>query len=65
MAKEDARLHARMAQKTQEKYKREVVEHGRTVEGFCRSNGELSALNVKLQFAEQRAQWLVAQQIGA
>ena len=55
MAKEDAVLHARMADETQDKYKREVVDHGRTVEGFCRSNGELSALKVKLETAEQQA----------
>ena len=55
MTKENERLYARMADEYQDKYEREVVDHGRTVEGFCRSNGKLSALNVKLQFAEQQA----------
>ena len=55
MAPKDVVLHARVAQETQEKYKREVVEYGRTVEGFCRSKVELSALKVQLQIAEQQA----------
>ena len=55
MAKEDVVLHEQVTQETQDKYEREVVEHGRTVEGFCRSKVELSALKVKLQTAEQQA----------
>ena len=53
--KKEARRYARLADEYQDKYEREVVDHGRTEEGFCRSNGKLSALNVKLQFAEKQA----------
>ena len=54
MAKEYVVLHERVAQEAQDKYEREVVEHSRTVEGFCCSKDDLSTLKVKLQTAEQQ-----------
>ena len=47
MAKEDELLHERVIHESQDKYEREVAEHGRTVEGFCRSKVELSALKLQ------------------
>ena len=55
MAREDVLLHERVSQETQDKYEREVIEHGKTVEGYCRSKDELSALKIQLQSAEQQA----------
>ena len=53
MMQEDVLLHETVAQDTQDKYEREVIEHGKTVEGFCRAKDELSAVKQKLQSAEQ------------
>ena len=55
MAREDVQLHEQVAQETQEKYEREVIEHGRTVERLCRSKDELSVAKDKLHAAEQQA----------
>ena len=55
VAQETQDMYERVAQETQDMYEREVLEHSRTVEGFCRSKDELSALKVKLQTAEQQA----------
>ncbi|KAI6646431.1 Nucleoprotein TPR [Oopsacas minuta] len=55
MAREDVLLHERVSQETQDKYEREVIEHGKTVEVLCRSKDELSSLKLKLQVAEQEA----------
>ena len=53
MMQEDVLLHESVAQDTQDKYEREVVEHGKTVEGFFRAKDELSAVKQKLQCTEQ------------
>ena len=53
MMQEDVLLHEKVAQDTQDKYEREVIEHGRTVEGYCRAKDELSAVKLKLQYTEQ------------
>ena len=52
MAKEDVVLHERVAPDPQDKYEREVVEHGRTVEGFCCSK---DAVNSQSQATNCRA----------
>ena len=55
-AREDAALQASISQETQEKYEREVVEHGRTVEGMCKAKDELQTLSRKLREVELQSE---------